>query len=276
MSPASHRRIAAVLALGGAAALGALGVATARHRVHTHRLRRSLRARGPPDGRFDPESVADLPPPARRYLRHAIAPRRPLARSVALELTGSFRGEGQTDWSPIAARQVLSPGRGFVWEARLSLAPGVWLSGADWYADGRGGQRFALLGLLPVVRASGPAVSRSAAGRLLGESVFLPAALLPGSGAEWDAVDDRRARVALSVDDLTTTLTLVVAESGALRRVEFDRPWAEGGTRPFRVAVDREQTVAGFTVPATIRAGWGRAGDYREFYRVDVSHVVFR
>jgi hypothetical protein len=70
---------------------------------------------------------------------------------------------------------VLTPGSGFEWTAR---AGGV-LSGFDRYADGRVEMRWKLFGLLPVMRAAGPDVTRSAAGRAAAETIWLPTTLLP-------------------------------------------------------------------------------------------------
>jgi hypothetical protein len=47
----------------------------------------------------------------------------------------------------------------------------------DRFVDGEGAMRWKLVGLFPVMTASGPDVSRSAAGRVKSESVWLPSIL---------------------------------------------------------------------------------------------------
>lgn len=260
-----------------AAALAAVGGGLTAVRLADRRAvrerRRSLERERSTGETFDPDSVADLPPPARRYLRHAVRPGAPLARRVDLSMRGQFRFGGR--WCPFEADEVLAARRGFVWRPTVRLAPGVWFSGADFLVDGVGGQRFSLDGLLPVVRAGGEAVDRSAAGRFLAESVWLPTSLLPSMGAAWEAVDDRRARVTLpSVDD---PLTLTVDDDGTLRSVETRRVDGDSGERrPFGAVVESERTVDGFTVPWRLEVGWGFGTDeYEPFLRAELRDATF-
>lgn len=80
--------------------------------------------------------------------------------------------------------QVLAPHQGFHWSARVA---GV-IGGFDQCLDGRGQLRWKLLGLVPVMRADGPDVARSAVGRAAGEAMWLPTTLLPRFGVEWEAL----------------------------------------------------------------------------------------
>jgi len=64
------------------------------------------------------------------------------------------------------------------------------MAGSDHYTDGQGAMSWKLLGLIPVVRAAGGDVLRSAAGRASGEAVWVPTALLPRFGVTWTATDD--------------------------------------------------------------------------------------
>ncbi|MFC4357963.1 DUF6920 family protein [Halobium salinum] len=252
---------------------GVLGAVRFRSRRGVRKCRRSLRAERAGDESFDPGSVSALPAPARRYLEHAIDPGRPLARRVELTMAGEFRFGDR--WCPFEAEETLAARRGFLWEPTVRLGPGLWFSGVDFYVDGEGGQRFFLDGLLPVVRAGGPAVDRSSAGRFLAESVWLPTSLLPAMGAEWETVDDDRARVSLpGVDE---PLTLTVGGDGALRSVKTMR--LDGGTgerRPFGAVVESERTVDGVTVPWEVEVGWEtEAGEFEPFFRAELREAAF-
>ena len=94
-------------------------------------------------------------------------------------------------WLSMEAEQVLVAQRGFVWKARASKGPLV-MTAADYYLDEEGRMRIALYGLVPVVNATGPDLSRSALGRLLVEGLALPSALLPGPNVAIEPVDDSR------------------------------------------------------------------------------------
>jgi hypothetical protein len=221
-------------------------------------LERQAAAETQPDT-FHPSMTDGLPAPARRYLRRTFAPGAPLHRSVRLSMQGSIRLRPDGAALPMEAEQVLAPPHGFVWKA-VAGTWRMWFRGFDRYGQGKGAMRWWLYGVLPVVSASGPDITRSAAGRLGGEAVFVPALLLPASGASWEAVDDDTARVTLPVGGEPVSSTLAVAGDGRLRSVTIRR-WRSDGEKPGydRFVVDRfgeERTIDGVTLPTRFRAGW--------------------
>lgn len=251
----------------GAAAV-TLRAARARHEREADRIWAELELRGGAET-FDPASVDGLPEPARRYLLHAIAPGTPLARSVRLRMTGEMRMSPGAETIPMRAEQILAPPHGLVWRAEVGTGLQRF-SGFDRYARGTGEMRWWLGGIVPIVSAGGPDVSRSAAGRVAGEGVLLPSALLPSRGARWEAVDDSTARVHLDVGGERVTMTLTLAPDGRPLRASLLR-WKDdaGAGRPgyVRFMVDEladERTFGGYTVPTRFRAGW-RLGDPDEF-----------
>jgi hypothetical protein len=137
----------------------------------------------PAPGGFRSSELDGLPEPVRRHLTQAIAPGTALATSAWLRMRGHIK-VGR--WLPFRARQVLNPHRGFVWSAR---AAGV-IAGSDRYVDDAGVMNWKLAGLVRVVHAEGPDISRSAAGRAGAEAVCLPTALLPRFGVRWSATGD--------------------------------------------------------------------------------------
>lgn len=222
------------------------------------------------DERFHPEMVAGLPKPARRFLLHAIDPGTPLARSVRIAMSGALRISRDRDPLPMEAGEILTPGEGFVWRARVKQGP-VSIRGFDAYTENRAETRWWLAGLLPVAAAAGPKVARSAAGRLLGETaLLLPGALLPCFGALWEPVAHSTARVRLEAHGREADITIEVDEDGSLRRLSFPR-WnsdpANGpvGYLPFvSDQFSDESAFGGFTIPTRFRAGW-RLGGEEEF-----------
>ena len=64
---------------------------------------------GQPSGEMFAEGmISDLPAPVRRYFLHAIAPGTPLARSVRLEMTGTFRLARGAPWLLMSAQEILT------------------------------------------------------------------------------------------------------------------------------------------------------------------------
>jgi hypothetical protein len=245
----------------------------------TGRLWRSLQL--PPTGEtFTEEMVQDLPPPAKRYFLHAIAPGTPLASSVYLRMTGAIKLSPQADWLPLNARQILAPPEGFVWKA--SAGKGLLsLSGRDYYTRGSGGVLFWLWHHLPVVNAGGPDVSRSARGRLAAEASLIPSALLPHRGVKWEPLDDTSARAIITVDNEAVPLTLSVEPNGRLRHVSFLRWGNQTEDRsyqhiPFGAAAEEERTFGGYTIPIKLSiAWWFNTNRHFDFFRASIEEALF-
>ena len=232
--------------------------------------------RRPPDP-FDPSMTADLPEPARRWLTHAIAPGTPLWESVTLTMRGEIR---LGSWRPFTARQVLSPPRGFIWAANARFS-GLPVTGFDRYSSGSGQMDWRLGGLLPVMRASGPDVTRSAAGRLAGETTLVPTAF---RAATWSrGVDDDHTVVTWRIDEHDERAELRVGADGRLLGVLMQRWGNPNGTPfgryPFGVAIEAEETWSGVTIGSVLRAGWWWGTDRQpegEFFRARISAADFR
>ena len=226
----------------------------------------------PSPGVFEPADFEKAEEPVRRYFEASIAPGTPLAAAVRLEMRGSIR-IGR--WLPFRARQLLAPSVGTVWEARVA---GV-ISGSDRYVAGSGGMDWRLLGLVRMVHAEGDDVSRSAAGRAAGESIWVPTALLPGAGAEWTATAEDRIAVDVGTDGHASRVEHVLEPSGRLVSSSFAR-WGDpdnSGTwalHPFGVEVTGHRTFGGVTIPAEGRAGWHFGTDRWEsgvFFRYKIT-----
>jgi hypothetical protein len=230
--------------------------------------------------RFELGQVAGLPEAARRYLLHALAPGAKLSRAVRLHMHGTIRlGDA---WHRFEAEQVLRWDRGFVW--RASVRKGAMpIVGSDRWLDGEGAMRWKLLGVVPVLKASGPDVTRSAAGRLHIESTWAPAVFLD-PGVRWAGQDTSHARATVVAHGEASDLELTIDEAGAVVSSKMPR-WGnpEGGAfhyADFGAFVDDERTFDGVTVPTVLRAGWF-FGDERferdgEFIRLTVDHAEFR
>jgi hypothetical protein len=246
-----------------------------RHDRELERVWRSLQVR-PPDETFDPASVAGLPEPARRYLLRAIAPGTPLARSVVVTLVGRIGLRPGANKLPFTSELLVAPPDGLIWKA--TVGSGVMrLSGDDRYAAGQGMMRWFLWHLIPVIRAGGPDVSRSAAGRVALEAAsFLPPALLPQRGARWEAIDDHSARVHLRVGSEKLTPVLFVAADGRLEQLEMLR-W-DPDDRDYILwrgdALTAERRFGGYTLTTagrvTKHAGTPRAHAFFEFSVTDM------
>ena len=225
--------------------------------------------------RFDPTSLEGLPEPARRYLARAITPGTPLARSVTLTMEGTIVLDPARPPVPMTAEQVLTPPMGFVWSARTQGGM-MRIRGFDRLGRGEGEMRWKLFGLIPVMRARGEDVTRSAAARLGMEAVLLPSALVPGGPYRWEAVDDHHARYIITILGETVSTTLEVDPEGRPLRAWADR-WNEGKYERFEVRLSEEFEAGGYRLPGRIVAGW-RLGDpdAYPFFDARLTGAAFR
>jgi hypothetical protein len=272
------------LLIGSAVALAGLVSALALLVVFDRRADRAewtrLAALQPVDPvRFDPAMVDDLPEPARRYFTFAIRPGTRLLPVTEIDMTGRFSLGTKDDpaYRPMEARQILAVPEGFVWAMRTRA--GIPVSGSDsafW-------TRFRIFGLIPVGRLGGdPDHTRSAFGRYAGEAViWAPAALLPGPGISWEAVDVNTARVTLRHGALRQAVDVTVDDAGRPGVVSFQR-WSNANPekrhrlQPFGATMSDFRDVAGYRLPFHVEAGnmFG-TGDYFPFFIADVTGIRF-
>lgn len=234
----------------------------------------------PTENVFTEDMVAGLPNPVQRYFLHGIAPGTPLASSVTLEMSGSFRLGEDKPWVPMQAKQRISLLKGFVWQATVGRGLSQFV-GADYYIKGTGRMRFSLWGLVPLVNAHTHDIARSSLGRLAGEFVWLPSALLPQQGVIWQAIDEKTVQANFVIDDEPVTLTLIVDADGKLLKLSLPR-WGdttEDGSWdyiPFGVEFQAEQQFGGFTIPSQMNAGWWFGTErYLEFFRATIAKAEF-
>ncbi|MGY6410806.1 MAG: DUF6544 family protein [Alkalilacustris sp.] len=276
-----------LLALAGLLiAAAALGLwVNSRDRAQAARVWATLdAAREPAPPAYDPAMVADLPEVARRYFARAIEPGTPLHRTVRLEMEGSFILNGNP--MPMTARQILAPpAQGFVWQAEVGSGL-MRFAGSDGYHRVQGRveswTKFWLHGLIPLARIAGTDDhARAAATRVMMESIWAPATLLPQFGAEWvqtgpDSAEIRFADVQ-GIEPMQITLD---AEGNPI--VFWALRWTNANPeqvhrlQPFGGRVLETGRHGGFLIPTRVEIGnmFGTA-DYAPFFLATITRAAF-
>jgi hypothetical protein len=228
---------------------------------------------------FASRCLAALPAAARRYLDHAIAGGTRMASAVYLRMHGEIKLRG---WLPFRAEEVIRSDRGFIWAATVKMF-GLPIRGSDRLLDGEGSMRWKLLGIVPVMCASGPQITRSAVGRFHGEAVWLPS-MLWGETAVWTVKDNSKLVCRLTACGETTEMELDIDRAGCLKTLKLPR-WGNPDAGEYRyadfgVVVEQESRFEGYTIPGRIRAGWHFAGDgferEGEFFRATIDAARYR
>ena len=158
----------------------------------------------------DPHELEGLPAPVQRYFRAVLKEGQPLVAAVSVEHTGTFNmSETGEQWKPFKSTQrVITQRPGFVWDARIRMAPAMTAHVHDAYIAGEGVLTAKLFGLLTVMKQpSTPELAQGELMRFFAEGAWCPTALLPSQGVVWEAIDDAQASATLS--DGTTTVKLV-------------------------------------------------------------------
>lgn len=188
---------------------------------------------------FPSVMAANLPDVALRYLEHAIAPGTPLASAVRLRMHGEIK---LRHWLPFRAEQVICRSREMIWNATVRMN-GLPVRGFDRLINGEGAMQWRLLGIIPLMGASGPDVTRSAIGRVAGESVWLPSALC-GDDVTWAAPTTSRAQASFLTRDEPAKLTLTVDERGRLQAIRLRRWGNPEGHRKWEKQINNDGDVA--------------------------------
>lgn len=248
----------------------------ARHERLATDLVRSARPVEPPDS----AALAALPDPVARYFETVLPDDPPAVRSLALTQRGAFRlGGPDAPWRPMTAQQdvTVSP-PGFVWRASIDVAPFVPARVVDAFVEGEGFLQAAVLSTIPVADAPpSPEMNESELQRYLAEAVWLPPALLPGNGVEWEPLDDRSARARLTAGEATATVDFHFADDGTVTGVTADRYRQEEGTVGNWVGdFDRYERHGPFRIPTEARVGWDLPAGRLTYWRARIVEFDYR
>lgn len=213
---------------------------------------------------FSGSELAFLPSPVERYLRAVLREGQPLPRSVRVEWRGDFLVRPPGGWGPFTATQVVTirPG-GFVWDARMRMAPGVSVRVRDGFAHGTGSMRASVLGLFTVAAVEGtPGIATAALQRWLAEAAWYPTALLPSQGTEWTSLDETSARATTRAAGVEASVDYHFGAEGLVERV---------------YTAERGRDVNGRSVPTPWEGRfteWGERGGARVPLAAEVAWLL--
>jgi hypothetical protein len=179
---------------------------------------------------FDPRELEGLPAPVQRYFRAALKEGQPLVTGVRVEHTGTFNmSETGEQWKPFeSVQRVITRRPGFVWDARIQMAPGITVFVHDAYVAGEGILTAKLFGLLTVMnQPDTPELAQGELMRFLAEAAWYPTSLLPGQGTVWEAIDDTSAGATLTDGSTAVELVFRFNEQGLISTVRSEGRYRE-------------------------------------------------
>jgi hypothetical protein len=95
--------------------------------------------------------------------------------TASFEQKGHMRLKKGQKWLRFSAHESMTTSPpGFVWRARATMFPGLWVSGEDSYVDGRGAMVLKLLSLVRIGEERGKEMNQSGLLRFLCEVPIIP------------------------------------------------------------------------------------------------------
>jgi len=228
----------------------------------------------------DEADLEDLPAPVARWMRRIGVIGRPRPATVGVTFDIRIRGAADEAWMEGRGEQVTRidpPVRLFFMTARKAGLP---VHVLHRYADGRATMEGRLLGLLPLFRHAGETMTRSETVTLLNDLFFLAPAGLLDAGVRWEAIDDRRARVAWTHAGHTVTAEVWFDEAGDLADFVSDDRWQMDRDPPvrarWRTPFSAYADFEGVRLPVAGQATWGEGDAAWPYVELDVRWVAYR
>jgi hypothetical protein len=228
---------------------------------------------------FDAASVDHLPAPVAKYFRKAIPQGHPIVRAAIATQEAEFFING--GWRPLSATQRFSASPpGFVWDARIEMAPLMPAFVRDSYVGGHAGMQASIYGVYTIVNQIDKAeLSAGALQRFLGEAVWLPTALLPSAALTWTARDDRSAMVALEDGATSVAQLFEFGKDDMPATITGDRFKENNGTyamQPWQIHCDRTELRDGLRVPTHCEVAWVVNGVREPYWRGRITSIDYQ
>lgn len=232
--------------------------------------------------RFDSRELERLPALVQRYFRAVLKEGQPIIAAVTVELAGTFNlSAAGEQWKPFtSAQRIITCRPGFLWDAKMSMLPGVVVCVVDSYIAGEGLLHAAVLGLFTMadVRGGGE-IGRGEFMRFFAEAAWYPTVLLPSQGVRWEAVDERSAKATIVDGSLTLTLLFRFNDAGLIDSFRAEARGAMVGKEMVMVPWEGNwsdyRAHNGMTVPFAGEVAWMRPEGRKPYFRGTVTSLAY-
>jgi hypothetical protein len=290
-------RLGLLLLLSSAAATGLTALGARRWAGRMAALARGLEAArrdaagGPPTSaqgptHYDAREIEGLPAPVQRYFRTVLKDGQAIVSAVTIEMAGTINMSATAEqWKPFTSKQRVVTSTaglrpGFMWDARISMLPGMKVHVLDAYIAGQGMLRAAMLGLFTVAdMRGGGEMARGEFMRFFAETPWYPTALLPSQGVQWTAVDDTSANASISDGPVTLTLLFHFNDAGLIDSVRAE---ARGGMvgkqivmRPWECGLSDYRPQDGMLIPMAGEAAWIGPEGRKSYFHGSVKTMAY-
>jgi hypothetical protein len=229
---------------------------------------------------YDPRELDGLPSPVQAYFHNVLKEGQPFIAAVSMEHTGTFNmSETGEQWKSFKSTQyVITQRPGFVWNARIRIAPAMTVHVHDAYVASEGVLAAKLFGLIPVMEhQSTPELAHGELMRFFAEVVWYPTALLPSQGVVWTAIDDTKASATLT-DGLTTVrLVFQFDAQGLISSVRSDGRYREvdQALTPWQGHFWNYELRDGLLIPLDGEVAWLLQEGQKPYWRGHIQRIEY-
>lgn len=228
----------------------------------------------PADGVNKAALLRQYPEPVARFFRYHLPEGFPEHSFAKVPMKGIIK---LVNWANFRSTLYSQPFKGFLWQAnvKMGILP---IAGYDYFLTDQGAMKWTTFGVIPVMKAGGPDVSRSAEGRARMEALFAPHLLIHPK-ISWEVISENEISATWKIHQEEQPMHLIIGNDGALKEAFIQRWGNPGGVKKFGyhtfgVKIQAEMKYKGTVIPAKGNAGWWFGTDqYKdgEFFRFEVG-----
>ncbi len=222
-----------------------------------------------------------IPSPVYEYLNHVLQEGQPIIRTARIKQHGEMRLDKNKGWIPFQAEQCLSAiPREFIWEAQTQLKPLVKCRVRDAYVSGSASSEVRIFSLFVVSsEQDSPEMNSAALQRYLGESVWLPSALIPGCGLKWSPINEKTALATLNNRNTSVSLRFEFNKNNEVTSVSAPGRYRKVGKKfeltPWIAHTQTYREIMGILIPVDIEVEWQLPKGSFCWFRAKITDVSY-
>jgi hypothetical protein len=231
---------------------------------------------------FQLSQLEELPVPVRKYFSQVLSVGQRVVKSLRISHSGTFNmGTDRPQWRPFSSTQdIVVSGPGFLWNAHISMAPGMPARVHDAYVNGRAVLTARLFGLIKVMESpDSPELAQGELLRFLAEGPWYPTALLPGPHTSWEPIDDDSARLTLVDGNISVSLDVRFGADGLIESVYSDGRYRDVDGIQTRIPWEGRfwnyEERDGMLIPLDGEVAWLLPEGRRPYWRGHIDHIAY-
>jgi len=219
-----------------------------------------------------------LPPSVKKWLKHSQVIGKERISTVRLRQNAFLRLKEESSWMPAEVEQYFTIDKpGFIWKAKVKMAPLLYFAGRDMYAEGKGHMLIKFLSLVKVADARGKEIDQGTMLRYLAETVWFPTAAL-SSYIEWEEIDANSAKATMSYGGITASGIFTFNDKGEVISLVAERYGEFNGQylmKTWLVIMRDHKEFNGIRIPAKGEVLWKLDTTDFNWYQFEITEIEY-